>query len=115
MLYSLHGGRSTSCKSAKDRTSMSCTFEEARQVIEEYRGAISGSKTMPRIPSEKVSSDPDIIKLANLLREHGVRLHNCHKNTGKRCYAFNKMIQRPQLPKIFRPPLSTSGTQKVES
>ena len=47
-----------------------------------------------------------MLATANVLREHGVRLRVCEKNTGQRRYAFN-VIQREFLPAPFRPPPST--------
>ena len=43
---------------------------------------------------------------ANTLREHGVRVRVCEKNTGRKKYAFN-VIQREFLPFPYRPPMST--------
>jgi len=84
----LGGCRITSCKSAKDRTSMSITHEETRLLPE-----------LPRSHS---------LQFANVLREFGVRLANCKKNTGKGAYAFNA-LQRKLLPLEYRPPASVSA------
>ena len=59
----LGGCRITSCKSAKDRTSMSITHEETR--------------LLPELPREHA------LQFANVLREFGVRVANGRKNTGK--------------------------------
>jgi hypothetical protein len=84
----LGGCRITSCKSAKDRTSMSITHEETRLLLE-----------LPREHS---------LQFANVLREFGVRLANCKKNTGKGAYAFN-VLQRKLLPVEYTPPVSVSA------
>ena len=84
----LGGCRITSCKSAKDRTSMSITHEETR--------------LLPELPREHA------LQFANVLREFGVRLANCRKNTGKGAYAFNG-LQRKMLPVEYRPPVSVSA------
>ena len=91
LVRDMGGGRVTSCKSAKDRTSMSVTLEQAR-LVQAHHGL----------------SDTHIDWLANVMREHGVRLTNCLKNIGKKRYAFNA-LQVQFLPKQFRPPKSTIG------
>lgn len=88
----LSGVRIASCKSAKDRTAMSLTWEEARILHN-----IHFVRDMP------------LLDLANLFREHGTRLVNVHKNTGVPRYAFNK-AQRSFLPESYRPPMSTIGS-----
>jgi len=84
----LGGCRITSCKSAKDRTSMSITHEETR--------------LLPELPREHA------LQFANVLREFGVRVANGRKNTGKGAYAFN-VLQRKLLPVEYRPPVSVSA------
>ncbi|KAH9249515.1 hypothetical protein BASA81_012688 [Batrachochytrium salamandrivorans] len=88
----LSGVRIASCKSAKDRTAMSLTWEEARILHN-----VHYVRDMP------------LLDLANLFREHGTRLINVHKNTGMPRYAFNK-AQRSFLPESYRPPMSTIGS-----
>lgn len=85
----LHGARITCCKSGKDRTAMSVTYEEAR--ILRDRHGLPQHNTRPA---------------ANLLREQGVRLPVCAKNVGVPVYAFNS-LQVALLPKIYKPPSST--------
>ena len=85
----LHGARITCCKSGKDRTAMSVTYEEAR--ILRDRHGLPQHNTRPA---------------ANVLREHGVRLPVCAKNVGVPVYAFNS-LQVALLPKIYKPPSST--------
>ena len=45
----------------------------------------------------------------DVLRSDGVRLHNAMKNTGTARYAFN-MLQAMTLPKAYRPPKGTAGS-----
>jgi len=80
------GGRIVCCKSAKDRTSMSVTWEQARILYEQHG-----------------LSEHDVQSALNLMRTEGVRKLNVIKNTGQSAYAFN-VIQRSFLPPIFRPP-----------
>jgi len=86
----LGGIRICSCKSAKDRTAMSLTLEEARLLFELHH----------------VATQP--MDLANIMREHGTRLVNVNKNTGVPKYAFN-MAQRKLLPEQYRPPTNVIG------
>jgi hypothetical protein len=67
----LNGVRICSCKSAKDRTAMSLTLEEARLLV-----------TLHHITGQTLDT-------ANIIREHGTRLINVNKNTGTPKYAFN--------------------------
>eukprot|EP00939_MAST-03C_sp_MAST-3C-sp1_P002129 g2129.t1 len=117
LVRALGGGRLTFCKSGKDRTAMSVTLELASVVYTDMsldrRGAMSSSTPLSAdmffSPPAALQNDNDseaLLELANLLREYGVRLPNCHKNTGKNCYAFN-MIQRRMLPPMYRPPNGT--------
>ncbi|KAF0715616.1 hypothetical protein AaE_011291 [Aphanomyces astaci] len=50
--------------------------------------------------------DKDVLALANLMREFGVRLDVAHKNVGHKRYSFNA-LQRKLLPPMYRPPMST--------
>jgi hypothetical protein len=86
IVRALHGGRITCCKSGKDRTAMSVTFEEAR-LLQQRHG----------LPAHRV---PEV---AALLRAHGVRLDVCAKNAGYPLYAFNN-LQLSMLPRAYRPP-----------
>ena len=87
----LGGGRATCCKSAKDRTSMSVTHEQAR------------------ITMGLSSDDLDYqLKMANIMREFGVRIGNARKNIGKKRFAFNS-LQRGMLPTVYRPPTVVAG------
>lgn len=60
----LGAGRLTSCKSAKDRTSMSITWEQAR-ILCEYG-----------------LTEDDVLKVTNTMRARGVRRENAFKNIG---------------------------------
>jgi len=79
------GIRFTSCKSAKDRTSMSITWEMSR-ILEVYH----------KLPPSNVAAATDE------MRVQGVRLENCWKNIGQKKFAFNK-LQRSLLPDEYRP------------
>jgi hypothetical protein len=86
----MHGGRIVCCKSAKDRTSMSVTLEQAR-ILE----------------SHGVAED-QFNQVLDLTRAYGVRRANVLNNTGKLWYAFNA-IQRTMLPTMFVPPAYSCG------
>ena len=91
----MNAGRSTSCKSAKDRTSMSATLEFATLLTKDFK-----------LPAEQR------LDLANNLRgKQGVRLENCRLNTGKAKYAFNS-VQQTYLPDELKPPKETAGDNK---
>jgi len=94
LVRGMGGCRSTSCKSAKDRTSMSITFEETR-ICQEICGDIL--------------SGPSFDKVLGDLRVHGVRLENARKNIGRPKFAFNQ-FQRRLLPPVYRPPACTTGS-----
>ena len=98
-IRSLNGGRAVCCKSAKDRTSMAVTLEEARLLCAHH--GLPG-----RLDHD---FDPDVLCAANVFRELGVRLPNAEKNTGKKRFAFNN-VQRKFLPKLYRPPRSCIGS-----
>ena len=85
------GARVTSCKSAKDRTAMSVTYDSVSVLSREHCLVASGF-------SNALSA----------LRSHGVRPLNCKKNTGSGKYAFNG-FQLKILPKEYRPPMGSYG------
>ncbi|CAH0515515.1 unnamed protein product [Peronospora belbahrii] len=87
----LGAGRVTSCKSAKDRTSMSVTLEQVRLLSENHG-----------LPEEFT------VRTVSTMRSNGVRLENAFKNTGKRQYAFNA-LQRSLLPDEYKCPEGTYG------
>jgi inositol polyphosphate-4-phosphatase len=80
----LWGGRTVCCKSAKDRTSMSVTWEQGSLL------------------NEALVSESDSLKATTLMRLEGVRRANVWMNTGKTEYAFN-YLQRQALPEELRP------------
>ena len=69
VMRALHGARIVSCKSAKDRTSMSVTLEQSIW-LHEFSGLASHAKSSSTA----------------VMRSHGVRRQNALKNTLKvRC------------------------------
>jgi hypothetical protein len=82
----LCAGRCTSCKSAKDRTAMSVTWEHSRLLA-----ACAG------LPESQVQSAMQV------MRDAGVRRFILVKNTGDARYAFNP-LQTRLLPAVFKPP-----------
>lgn len=93
----LKGARTTSCKSAKDRTSMFATLEACK--VAENLGIIHNEEDMQAIVDE-------------LRGENGVRLCNCEQNTGKKKFAFNAM-QIKALPRELRPPVHAASAGMV--
>lgn len=85
------GGRVTCCKSAKDRTSMSITLEEAKLLVLSHG-------LLPE----------DVDKFTDLLRAYGVRRENARKNIGKAQYCFSA-LQNYMLPLDYQCPPGTGG------
>lgn len=79
----------TFCKSGKDRTGMAITLEQSRQLGERYGCGISQSR---------------VLRDANLMRLHGVRILIAEKNIGRKVYSINK-LQVQFLPVLYRPPV----------
>jgi len=92
LVRSLHGGRITSCKSGKDRTSMAVTAEQAR-LLHERHGV----------------SEAEAAALTDLMRSSGVRWLNMRKNIPFGQYAFN-WLQQQLLPEGYRAPTGTYRT-----
>ena len=86
----LNGARTTSCKSAKDRTSMFQTLEDCQIALRD--GIIRNADEMQMIIDELRGND-------------GVRLCNAEANTGSKKFAFNS-VQVQALPKELRPPFT---------
>lgn len=88
---SIGGGRVTCCKSAKDRTAMSITLEEANLLV----------------LSHGLHSD-ERDQFTSLLRTYGVRRENARKNIGKAQYCFSA-LQNYMLPHDYKCPPGTGG------
>ena len=90
LVRALGGGRITSCKSGKDRTSMAVTAEQVR-MLHARHGVSEGEAN----------------ELLDAMRSHGVRWLNMRKNMGAfGTYAFNWLQQR-LLPEGYRAPKGT--------
>jgi hypothetical protein len=87
-------GIAVACKSAKDRTSMSVTYEQADILARAHR--------LPR---------KYVLPVANRMRTQGVRRTNCFHNIGVPLFAFNG-FQLQCLPRIYRPPEHVAGAKK---
>ncbi|GLD96789.1 hypothetical protein PINS_up005472 [Pythium insidiosum] len=85
------GGRVTCCKSAKDRTAMSVTLEEATLLINHHDVRLD-----------------DRDHVTTLLRTHGVRRENARKNIGRAQYCFSA-LQNYLLPTDYQCPPGTGG------
>ena len=94
---SVGGGRVTMCKSAKDRTSMSITLEEANLLVRSH-GLLAD----------------DVETFTNLLRTYGVRRENARKNIGKAQYCFSA-LQNYMLPQDYQCPPGTGGGSRAYS
>lgn len=86
----LGAGRTTCCKSGKDRTAMSVTLETSR-VLVDYFHVKQG------------------VHLCNAMRERGVRRVNVLANTGKDKYAFNS-FQLMYIPDCYKPPVASADS-----
>jgi hypothetical protein len=89
----LGGVRITSCKSAKDRTSMSVTLEQAA-LLQRHHG----------LPAKQASA------FKQQMRRRGVRRANAFKNIGKAKFAFNR-FQSMTLPDAYKPPKECAGAR----
>ena len=102
----LNGARTTSCKSAKDRTSMFYTLELVR--LAEERGLFDGEAGSRRRGGGTVQK-----QVLELLRGvNGVRLQNCRDNIGTAKFSFNR-VQVAALPAELQPPPWTIGGARM--
>uniref|UniRef100_A0AAV2LHQ9 Inositol polyphosphate-4-phosphatase type II B n=1 Tax=Knipowitschia caucasica TaxID=637954 RepID=A0AAV2LHQ9_KNICA len=134
----LNGVRFTSCKSAKDRTSMSVTLEQCALLRDEHQlskdfftPALNCMRSRPTLGDIGQWEDPEagsgtgpkpaprhfypialLLVSSHLLVVEGCRIENVQKNIRCRKYAFN-MLQLMAFPKAYRPPEGTYG--KVDS
>jgi hypothetical protein len=119
----MHGARTTSCKSAKDRTSVFHTLEVVRLsnpalvasgANKRGGGGGGGGSTLlggKRGGGGESLSPVEKLALESLRDLQGVRLRNAELNVGRPKYAFNQ-IQLEALPQELRPPASTAGGGK---
>ncbi|KAF6777778.1 Type I inositol 3 4-bisphosphate 4-phosphatase [Paragonimus kellicotti] len=87
--HAFGGLRFTSCKSAKDRTSMSVTLEQIRW-----------------LKNAEGLHESNFQSALQCLRRKGLRMDNVFKNTHCRKYAFNR-VQLLYFPRAYRPPVGT--------
>ncbi|RLN46658.1 hypothetical protein BBJ29_008044 [Phytophthora kernoviae] len=86
----LGAGRTTCCKSGKDRTAMSVTLETSRLLVDHFHVKQG-------------------VHLCNAMRERGVRRVNVLANTGKTKFAFNS-FQLKYIPDCYKPPLACADS-----
>ncbi|CAH0479491.1 unnamed protein product [Peronospora belbahrii] len=86
----LGAGRTTCCKSGKDRTAMSVTLEASRLLVDHFHVKQG-------------------VHLCNAMRERGVRRVNVLANTGKTKFAFNS-FQLKYIPDCYKPPLACADS-----
>lgn len=86
----LGAGRTTCCKSGKDRTSMSVTLESSQILVDTFHVKQG-------------------VHLCTAMRERGVRRVNVLANTGKDKYAFNS-FQLKYIPECYKPPTASADS-----
>eukprot|EP00941_MAST-03F_sp_MAST-3F-sp1_P002338 g2338.t1 len=103
----ISGVRVTSCKSAKDRTAMSVTLEQARLLQQEH-GLYAKRQSDCDDEFDAKESHELLADATDVMRSHGVRRANALKNTGRAQFCFNR-LQRSFLPADYIPPPGTGG------
>ena len=92
LVYLLNGVRITSCKSGKDRTSMSTTLEQSLHIIHQENDF------------SNIEKNEKLMKMVSVLREVGsARNLNVLENTGDTKYVLTP-LQALLMPKLFIPP-----------
>lgn len=86
----LGAGRTTCCKSGKDRTAMSVTLESSQLLVDAFHVKQG-------------------VHLCTAMRERGVRRVNVLANTGKDKYAFNS-FQLKYIPECYKPPTASADS-----
>uniref|UniRef100_K3WX27 Uncharacterized protein n=1 Tax=Globisporangium ultimum (strain ATCC 200006 / CBS 805.95 / DAOM BR144) TaxID=431595 RepID=K3WX27_GLOUD len=86
----LGAGRTTCCKSGKDRTAMSVTLENSQILVDKFHVKQG-------------------VHLCTAMRERGVRRVNVLANTGKDKYAFNS-FQLKYIPECYKPPTASADS-----
>lgn len=89
----LGAGRTTCCKSGKDRTAMSVTLESSQILVDKFHVKQG-------------------VQLCTAMRERGVRRVNVLANTGKDKYAFNS-FQLKYIPECYKPPTASADSHVV--
>eukprot|EP00613_Pedinella_sp_CCMP2098_P021665 CAMPEP_0171692996 /NCGR_PEP_ID=MMETSP0991-20121206/6392_1 /TAXON_ID=483369 /ORGANISM="non described non described, Strain CCMP2098" /LENGTH=767 /DNA_ID=CAMNT_0012281373 /DNA_START=514 /DNA_END=2817 /DNA_ORIENTATION=+ len=110
------GARTTSCKSAKDRTSMFHTLEMVRLSradisVDAFTRTPNAGSTKHDMHCSYGGVGVERTALEMLRGLNGVRLRNAELNIGRPKFAFNQ-LQLEALPMELRPPIATCGGGK---
>eukprot|EP00045_Choanoeca_perplexa_P017211 m.246439 g.246439 ORF g.246439 m.246439 type:complete len:153 (-) comp17476_c0_seq3:2244-2702(-) len=85
-----------SCKSAKDRTGMQVTLDQATTLVQRHQ-----------LPFSQLQVALDT------LRARGARIENVNMNTGKRVFAFDDSQVNEHLPYLLKPIKGIYGKNKT--